>query len=306
MTVLAEADGPVRSAFLDPRDNVNGCPRVCANRRCMGQGRVAFFMGTGEEVPYEAEAIIGGSVDELRPRVLWQWKGFGGREATASDQVWASSDNIRVGVARWGEPWEIVYDSSMDGLQQVDPKAFHDFVFWGSNNGTYFGLTAWMPGEGAYPFITYPGDWSQGAWGLGTDGVDMVWTHSQGKGPSQEPYPEGSVMTSPFTTDPALLTAHRVRSYPSPHWPAPQAWTVGCGYAAIEWKVTEVLVVRLSDGWSWSLSTPNPQDPPSDQWHFSNVYGLTCDEVFVRAGKPAEMNIARVRLDALGPGVAPD
>ncbi len=49
-----------------------------------------------------------------------------------------------------------------------------------------------------------------------------------------------------------------------------------------------------------------PDAGRTDKWRLGTVYGLTCDEVFLRAGVGAKMNIARVPLDALGPGMPPD
>ncbi|MBI4955757.1 MAG: hypothetical protein HY908_27310 [Myxococcales bacterium] len=62
----------------------------------------------------------------------------------------------------------------------------------------------------------------------------------------------------------------------------------------------------------WGLLPPNPPvgqggdsgGSPAGRWYWGAVYAITCDEVFVRGG--VGMNIARVRLDALGPGTPPD
>jgi len=40
-------------------------------------------------------------------------------------------------------------------------------------------------------------------------------------------------------------------------------------------------------------------------WCCGTVYAVTCDEVYLRATMGA-MNMARIRLDALGPGIPPD
>jgi hypothetical protein len=142
--------------------------------------------------------------------------------------------------------------------------------------------------------------------GFGTDGVHMVWMYGEGKGPVQEPYPVRSVMMSPFTTDPAAIAPTRLRSYPSAD-ALILPWIVNCGYAAVEMEPDRILVVRLSDGWSWELSTLDVGDAgPISQWNFGTVFALSCEEVFLRGGVGLQMNIARVRLDALGPGMPPD
>jgi hypothetical protein len=271
------------------------------------EGKVVFHVRDGGQDDDFPEAVVGGLAGELHPEVQWIWSHSKGPGIAASDRVWVTWDSVRIGVARWGEPWQIVFHGSEAGyLQQTSATAFHDFVTWESGDGSYLGLMAWTPERGAYPFLTYPGDPSRGASGLGTDGLDMVWTYGEGKGPELEPYPAGSVMAAAFTTDPTLLEPRRLRSQPSPHYGPVSPWQVGCGHAAVEWAVDEVLVVRLSDGWSWALTTPNPEAPPAAQWHFGTVYAITCEEVFLRAGSPPAMNIAGVRLDALGPGTPPD
>lgn len=39
---------------------------------------------------------------------------------------------------------------------------------------------------------------------------------------------------------------------------------------------------------------------------FADPIGVTCDEVFVLGRYGGVWNIARIRLDSLGPGIAPD
>jgi hypothetical protein len=307
MKVVAEADGEVLSAMLDPRvQGIKGCTWTSSPVVSMSQGKhVLAVIGDEADEDYP-EAIVGGALDELHPKVQWSWEHSGGHGIAASDLVWATWDSYEIGIATWGEPWQVVLQGSEVGLQQVQAKAWHDFVAWRSSDGVYHNIMAWTPQRGAYPFITFPGDWSRGVMGLGTDGVHMVWTYGEGKGPAQEPYPVRSVMMSPFTTDPTALQPTRLRSYPSADFLI-LPWIVGCGYAAVEMEPDWILVVRLSDGWSWELSTPDlPDAGPLGQWHFSDVYALTCDELFLRGGLSPRMNIARVRLDALGPGIPPD
>jgi hypothetical protein len=305
MKVVAEADGKVLSAMVDPRghDEVNhdGGTFLFKTQRSLAEQAVVYYVPDADLADFYPMAVVGGAADELHPKVQWVWNHTAGAWLAATGKLWASSDGVRIGVAKWGEPWQqIFHGSEAGGLQQTTVNPFHDLVTWESSNGIYTGLMAWTPERGPYPFITYPGDHSRGAWGLGTDGVDMVWTYSKGKGPDIVPYPAGSVMTSPFTTDPAQLVPRRLRSYPSPHVAPVVPWEVGCGHAAIEWDTDKVLVVRLSDGWSWEM--PVSKDGP----FFSTVYAVSCDEIFLRASPMDAMNIARVKLDALGPGMPPD
>lgn len=305
MKVIADADGPVHTAFIDPRGyGITGCIFNSDSHASLAQGKYIMEIIDGDVAqPLFPEAAVGGSIDDLSPHVLGSWKATQGHAFTISDMVWATWDSYEVGVAKWGEPWKVVLNGGeVGGLQQHDARAWHDFVTWRSSDGVYVGAMAWTPEKGAYPFLTFPGDWSRGVEGLGTDGIHMVWIYEEGKGPAQEPYPTRSLMVSPFTKDPKALKPKRLRSYPGPE-PAVTPFAVGCGYAAIEATTGHILVVRLSDGWSWDFHEGVKAGP---DWKFTNAFAVTCDEVFVRGGAGAEMNIARVRLDALGPGMAPD
>ena len=188
-------------------------------------------------------------------------------------------------------------------MQLLYATAWHDFVTWRASDGVYSGVWAWTPDRGAYRFLTFPGDWSRGVEGFGTDGTQMVWVYGEGKGPRQEPYPKRSIMVAPFARDPLALAPKRVRSFPSSESIILPS-TVGCGYAAIETSASSVLVVRLNDGVSWEIRAPTADAGKS--WHFTGAFAITCDEVFVGGGVAPAMNIARVRLDALGPGTPPD
>lgn len=75
---------------------------------------------------------------------------------------------------------------------------------------------------------------------------------------------------------------------------------VGCGYAARS-NGEHIRVVRLSDGQSWLLS-----NALTDPWGWSEPLALTCTELFATVRNSGVTRLARVRLDSLGPGIAPD
>jgi hypothetical protein len=126
----------------------------------------------------------------------------------------------------------------------------------------------------------------------------MVWSYGEGKEPSAEVFPTRSIMTAPYATDPTAVMPRRLRSLPGKSLVV-EPWRVGCGYAAHTSDTTEVLVVRLSDGWSWRV--PNAAGASIDL-----ALGLTCEELFAGAFISKLFTIARVRLDSLGPGEPPD
>lgn len=304
--MVADADGPVHSAFLDPRgEGIKGCTNWLSHIVGMSGGKHILSVIDGDLNSEYNEAAVGGSIDELHPKPLKAWMPSYGLDLSASDAVWVSSDGSNVGIAPWGQPWQTVYTSAdSGGLQQVGVRAFHDFVTWTSGDGAYMGTMAWTPEKGAYPLLTYPGDWTRGVQMLGTDGKHLVWAYGEGRSQPLGDYDKVSVMAAPFTTDPAQLQPKRLRSLPVSWLASP--WIVGCGYAANEYDADKVLIVRLSDGVSWELTYPDPSAPPLQRWHFSTVFALSCDEIFLQGSVGLAMNVVRLRLDALGPGMPPD
>ena len=117
-----------------------------------------------------------------------------------------------------------------------------------------------------------------------------------------------SVMTAPYTTDAAQAqaTSRRLRSDLKGF--DPYVWAVGCGYAArnvnLKSPVNSALfIVRLSDGVSWLF--PGSLDAPRIAW--GPPIGATCDELFTSVeAADGVTEIARIRLDSLGPGTPPD
>ncbi len=310
--MVAEADGPVLSAFLDPRDedDIKGCNPYLTIWASGGvrQGRAVFTIH-GESpnddlqgvVP---EAVVGGPVDALRPEVLATFP-ENARTPATSDLLWGTRRQEAIDVALWGEPLATVFTSAdAGGLGQDQLFPFHDTVFWLSGNLNIMGIMAYRPEKGAFPFIVYPGDTSHGAYALGTDGVNLVWIDGSGKAPGAPIYPVQSIMTSPFTSDPSALVPKRLRSYPSAYGTI-ETFAVGCGYAAHWLGEGGIVVVRLSDGVSWILQANCPAVAPG-LWCPSFVYAVTCEEIFVRTDVGYTKNIARIRLDALGPEIPPD
>jgi len=170
-------------------------------------------------------------------------------------------------------------------------------------------IMTWTKEQGVKPFLADTQYWKHGYGGFGTDGKDLVWTDEDNLtnpvGPNDyHGYSNRSLMTAPFTTDPSKLKPRRLRSDPLHEEPV-----VGCGYAAkayTEYGASRVLVVRLSDGVSWTLKAP-PQTEAGDDYRFiGETVGISCDEVFFEASHKTEWTVWRVRLDSLGPGTPPD
>lgn len=119
-------------------------------------------------------------------------------------------------------------------------------------------------------------------------------------------------MTAPYSTDADTVakTARRLRS--DQHLPAMMdGFAGGCGYAARNFyqplgdssHANTLLIVRLSDGVSWSVTMPSTKSGAQ----LTHALGVTCEEVFSKAQFPDESSaIVRIRLDSLGPGMPPD
>jgi hypothetical protein len=304
MMVVADADGPVHSAFLESVPATMGC--MMAIPESFGgvhEGKYAGnILGTDPQANYGSvfpEAMWGGDLDQLRPQVLLSWPAsIGHAIAVSSKHFCAYQSDGAVSMAPWGGPLSTVYPAAnvVGGAQQTALEIWGDWATWESGDGTYHSRLAWSPASGTYHYFWYGGDASQGATGLGTDLKDMVWTFASTAG--------AAVMTAPYAQDPSTIQPKRLRSYIG-HVIEP--WIVGCGRAAHMVTPGKVMIVRLSDGYSWLLSTTSCTGPgAANGYCFGKPYALTCDELFVRGGIGLAANIARVRFNALGAGMPPD
>jgi len=128
-----------------------------------------------------------------------------------------------------------------------------------------------------------------------------------------EVYPRVSVVTSPYATTNAGLSPRVLRSDVTGYGEGIEPWIVGCGYAAryvlLEPSpcvfTNETMIVRLSDGYAWHLL-----DPALGPFSRRKPLAITCDELFALvdikpAGATRFFNVARIRLDSLGPGDPP-
>ena len=314
MEVIADVDGPVHMAVL--RVFTGGETPSGQNIGCTlfdpGYRAPRFLIGVrgddkdGDMWASVHQGSIGGVVGQA-PMVFkhftddykYSWAMNEGWVA------WADATTFRLYASPWDPDAQIYVTSPPDDpdhLHLGQPQWWGDALFWTTGGGARAGINVWTPGEGARPFIRWVGDATQGAADLGTDGVDLVWAYGQGGlVPGTSYYATRSVMTAPFTTDgPAgMATARRLRSLPG-HCIGCRPFVVGCGYAAHSGGANDVIVVRLSDGWSWTVPSEYPDAL------LEVPLGVTCDEVFAQGTLHGVMTIARIRLDSLDPGVPPD
>jgi hypothetical protein len=314
-SVVADLDGPVPAAFLLVSPANSECEFFTEDVR-QDKFAIGVTSTPANFTEGKPEGVIAGTVGAT-PSV-----GFEQPIAQNSYTSWfVSSDwliNARVQIH--ARPWDLssehlVYDPSQDpdNMPAHNLQAYGGAIFWDVGSGDYHGIMSWTLAGGARPLVRWYGDYTKGAGGFNTDGVDMVWTYGEGKAPSDIDYPTRSIMTAPFTTDPAEVasTAKRLRSDPGPFSSAP--WGIGCGYATFALNVpaatdggdasTALLVVRLSDGVSWIVSGPTF----ASGMHFAGPLGSSCTDVFAVAQFPDDaVSVVRIRLDSLGPGIPPD
>lgn len=136
---------------------------------------------------------------------------------------------------------------------------------------------------------------------FGTDGKVAAWVHSEGC-VSGANCTSIELRTAPFALAP--LVGRRVRSIPTTS--STMVSVVSCGRVAIE-SNEAFRIVDLSSGRAWEI----PRRGKGYSFVDEKVLALTCDEVFLTVNLPVpEENLnfrgVRIRLDALGPGLAPD
>jgi hypothetical protein len=306
MLVVADADGPVHSAFLEtsgihPSWTFTPATEMAGVR----QGRFAFTLHRWDLREDFPEAVVGGTVGDLDPKPLYVWERSNGHAIGVSGDLWATRDPGELRFGTWGGPLgPPLTASDLGGGQQVRLVPFGDFAVWNRSSHPASELWAYKAGKGAYPLVEFGGDPMMNVDGFGTDGQHMVWVETRINTPYTEtPYEEGprDLVVSPYSETPEGLTPRRINTFPS-KYALISPFIVGCGHAAHGTGIDgEILLFRLSDGASWQLPTEGCT-PPDLSDDLCSIYpiAVTCDEVFVyTAGKTH--TLTRFAIDALGP-----
>ena len=166
---------------------------------------------------------------------------------------------------------------------------------------------------GVKDLLSFGDDTTRGIADLGTDGQQLVWVEGTERPQPNGVYPNVTAFVSPFTTEPAQIQKRALRSDLSGYGFGTSPFVVGCGYAtrSAEMKsdggfASGTQLIRLSDGYAWRLP-----DGPNVDWGWRRALAVTCDEVFILLAEkptptaPPRTNIARVRIDSLGPPTPP-
>ena len=316
MALVADVDGPVRFAIMYPRGAAVGS--ILRSREIVDGHFTIEVQGDGETNAHQStkQGVLVGKVGQLRPTLL-------ARYDTQDVLSWSGG---RTWVARavaprleyWlhpldgGEPFLLSSTASdPDHGQPSLPFFLSDSATFDVDNLRVAGIMIYDEAKGLRPLIRDYGNREEGDFNHGTDGNVIVWTHGSDHPIDKESiYPTRSIMVSPFTTEADEIQPRRLRS--DPNQAMDDNFVVACGYAVRNAGGRDgLLVVRVSDGWSWLIQS---NDTAGNRWLWSYPIGMTCDEVFVVYAEtrpvgdatPLVPNIARVRLDSLGPGMAPD
>lgn len=308
MALLAEADGPVRQAFWQDYYPYNEAPYVITQRG-VAPGKSSWYITQWSGGTVVRHVAVGGDDTELRPPVLLD---LPDDDPSAASVIAGRDYYVETGYSFRVRSW----DGTDKGLAAQGAGGYSPPTWVGSTllfayeSFPTYRVQRWTEQDGTKDLVAFPYDGTRGAGFPGSDGNDLVWIQGEGLGPTDNEYPIRSIMTSPFSTDPAEIQPRRLRSWVPTYVGTPvTAPVVGCGLAALGafLPTTEpdpggVLIVRLSDGHSW-LIRPPPQPGPFWSWPIA----ITCDEVFTMFRGPNGVDtIRRVRLDSLGEGEPPD
>ena len=300
--LVADVDGSVHTA-IDESDT-----KTCLlNPQAIRDGNYVLSVWDSRvegKVSGEGGGFIAGGDDSLSPSTVVKFT-----DTTVHSQIVSGSTGVvdEDGTSTfhaypWASPSSPV---AIWSAAQEHLLLDHDFFggsafFFAADSDTVNKEKILKADGGVTDFIAFGNSATEGSGDLGTDGTDMVWLYGSGAQPSAGLYPTVSIMTAPYTTNPAVITPRRLRSEIANGFGV-SPFLVGCGYAVRNTEQGE-RIVRISDGVSWML-------PQSSSWNWQSVVAITCDEIFANAlakGANAHVNLVRVRLDSLGPGTAAD
>lgn len=187
-------------------------------------------------------------------------------------------------------------------------------LLWNTGNLEVSRQKIWTAAAGTASLLTAGDDALHGYADLGTDGVDMIWSAGERTPADGDVYPRLAITTSKYATTSAGLVPRVLRTDVTGYGFRTTPWVVGCGYAARasfleptpgDFKGATI-VVRLTDGFAWFLS-----DAITESIGWRRPLAITCDELFALVdfvptpGGPANFNIARLPLSALGTPIPP-
>ena len=307
--VTADVDGPVRTALFE----AGPCTTLINDAN---GGNVLYRVRENpDDLQNPRGGLFGGSIDSLKPRVYLP-KGYSvvpklapgfyvGERAFVENIGGDKMYSLATGAVLMNIPHPPEDNDLFYTLYQ-----FHeDDLFWIADSSARTLIKAWTAAGGTKTLIGYPSDSTRAVDAFGTDGVDMAWIEASGRLPGAKIFSTYETWTAKYSTDPAVVTAtkRRLRSeYPGSMI---EINAVGCGYAAHAIFTNGTWgrgfrLIRLSDGVSWEVVSESEQQRL--QFNVYKPIAITCDEVFATANTLSHAEIVRIRIDSLGPGLAPD
>lgn len=309
--IIVDADGPVRNAV---RATAHDCSVV--NAHSYG-GHFAFQILTSEatgQIDSRSGGAMGGAIGE-RPQLMFRYQ-----DNDPSHSYVAGPPGIvdvsRYQLRTWADPaTAIQIPTSPEDVGLFTNEWFFvgETFHWNTGSLALSRQKFWTASQGTQTFLTAGEDFLHGYGDLASDGVQMVW-HEGDRTDYTQVYPRLSIVVSNYTTDPSTAQRRVFRSNITGNGFGTTPWVVGCGYAARSSTleptpgnfIVATVIVRLSDGVMWQLP-----DDPAFPIGWRRPLALTCTEFFGLVQEPGidgailSMNIARVRLDSLGPGTPP-
>jgi hypothetical protein len=314
MWIVAEVDGPVRTALFSGNRGTGTCPYIWHD---LGENRYALapVTATGPVVDghvSEQRGVLAGDIDAPMPQTLVRFPPDHDPAHWYVSADWLVEFTTAYHIA-WS--WDLKSHTTIytagddpDGLAPHEAIVVGKDVFIDVGTLNHCGVMSWNPADGLRPFLRWFGSTTKGAANFGTDGMDLVWTQLEGIGACDQGA-KASVWTAPYGTDPATTqaAARRLRSDLAGRTMYPYA--VADGFAArvvgpMDVPETTLFIVRLSDGYSWRIEGRLE----NDAHHWTQTFlSVANGEVFASIwGKEIGTNIVRIRLDSLGPGTPPD
>jgi hypothetical protein len=295
--IAARADGPVLQSLLETR------PTTCTlSHNEIAVGRYAHGVYQDGRV----KAALAGSLTDFVPRTFVRDDNSSethGYVATAAGLVDLTGGAVQLFDWDGGGPRQLRAVPQDDGLAQHSILSVGRDIFWSAETTRYNKIKVFTERDGTRDFLSFGADTTRGVSAFGADSTDMAWVQGSERTSGAE-FPKLEMMAARYTSDPAAITARRVRSLPAPARLDAYGFVVGCGYAARPVTVNrdaavgmDLMLVRLSDGRTWML----PGDGPM-RWY--RPLAITCSEIFAWVGRAGV--IARLRLDSIGPGAPPD
>lgn len=309
--MVADLDGPVHQALM----LTGGC--LLGGFR-MGGGNVMFrAYDTDATSSYWPGGAIGGPIDALRPRAYLP---KGHLPSTLFSQAYDVGAHYFIESIGGGGIGDTVF--SMDfGLPVATIRAAQedqgmiyaayrfsgDDAFWVGDSGDRTAIKVWNPAFGVKTLIGWPGDTTRAAASFATDGIDMVWMEAQGR--TSTSYASFDFWTAKYSTNADVVASTKRHLLKDDLGSQFLNFVVGCGYAAIRiepqraWgQASGFRLIRLSDGTSWAIEAESLEQ--RIEFQLSKPLAISCDELLIAGASNGAAQVARIRLDSLGPGTS--